>query len=40
MAREPMSQNQKFALLVFALVLLVGVALVYIYITSGINSML
>lgn len=39
MAHEPMNQNQKFALLVFGLVLLVGVALVYIYITSGLNAM-
>lgn len=39
MAKEPMSQNQKFALLVFTLVLIVGVALVWIYITSGINAM-
>lgn len=40
MAREPMNQNQKFTLLVFVLVLVVGVALVWLYITSGINSMI
>lgn len=39
MTREPMDQNQKFALLVFGLVLLVGVALVYIYIQSGLTAM-
>ena len=40
MAREPMNQNQKFALLVFVLVLLVGVVLVYLQIQGGLNSML
>jgi hypothetical protein len=39
MAKEPMNQNQRFALLVFALVLLVGVALVYIYIQAGLSAM-
>lgn len=40
MPREPMNQSQKFALLVFALVLLVGVVLVYLNIRSGLDSML
>jgi hypothetical protein len=40
MAREPMSQNQKFALVVFVLVLLVGVVLVYMQINSGLSKMI
>lgn len=40
MAREPMSQNQKFALLIFVLVLLVGVVLVYMQIKGGLSSMI
>lgn len=40
MAREPMNQNQKFALLIFALVLLVAVVAVYLNIQSGLDSML
>lgn len=37
MAKEPMSQNQKFALLVFSLVALAVVVLVYLSIKSGIG---
>lgn len=40
MSREPMNQNQKFVLLVFALVLLVGVVFVYLQIQGGLNSMI
>lgn len=40
MAREPMNQNQKFTLLVFALVLIVGVVLVYMSIAGGLDRML
>jgi hypothetical protein len=39
MAKEPMSQNQKFALLVFGLVALAVVALVYISVRAGIDRM-
>lgn len=35
-----MSQNQKFTLLVFTLVLIVGVVLVYMNVRAGIDSML
>lgn len=37
MAREPMNQNQKFALLVFALVLLVGVFVAYQWVKISIG---
>jgi hypothetical protein len=39
MAKEPLSENQKFALLMFGLVLIVGVVLVMLKIQAGINSM-
>ena len=35
-----MSQNQKFTLLVFTLVLIVGVVLVYMNVRGSIDSML
>jgi hypothetical protein len=40
MAREPMNQNQKFALLVFAIVVLGAVVVVWMNVNAGINSML
>lgn len=40
MDREPMNQNQKFVLLVFALVLVVGVVLVCLNINSGLSGMI
>jgi len=40
MAREPMNQNQKFALLVFALILLVGVVIVYLMINNSLSNMI
>lgn len=38
--KERMNQNQKFALLVFALILLVGVVFVYLQIQGGLNAMI
>ena len=35
MAKEPMNQNQKFALVVFAVVLFVGVAIAWAVIRSN-----
>lgn len=35
MAREPMNQNQRFALVVFAVVLFVGVAVAWAFIRSN-----
>lgn len=35
MAREPMNQNQKFALVVFAVVLVVGLAIAWAIIRSN-----
>lgn len=34
-----MTQNQQFAFLVFAIVMVVGVVLVYLYIQGGIDRM-
>lgn len=39
MAKQPMTQNQQFAFLVFAIVMVVGVVLVYLYIQGGIDRM-
>lgn len=39
MAREPMNQNQKFAFLVFALVLVALVVVVYLSIQGGLDAM-
>ena len=40
MAREPMNQNQKFALVVFVLVLVAVVVGVYLLVNGSINAML
>jgi hypothetical protein len=39
MAREPMNQNQKFALLVFTIVIFVAVVLVYMQVRGSIAAM-
>ena len=39
MAREPMSQNQKFALLIFAIVVGVAVIVVYLSVRASIAAM-
>lgn len=40
MAKEPMTQNQKFALLVFALVVVGGVVLAWYFVNASINAMI
>lgn len=40
MAKEPMNQNQKFALLIFTIIIGIGVVAVWMMVRNDINGML
>lgn len=39
MAKEPMTQNQQIAFVVFAIAMVVAVVFVYLYVQGGIDRM-